>query len=197
MHFLKHKSTLLSTYTLGNLCAARGRCRNERHIFKSSNLAAVMTCNPHLNWLWNMNVTQMPGAHSVARFAWLINSWRFDFECFEHPKTPRQYNTQSLAPQEGCHNECPPGLLGRKFIVVYYKVYFRWYLKRNLCYTLFWVDKYDRLEHLKPTWLVKFPETSRADLCSVTHILTAKPAVYRALLSVLRSTSPADLLVAK
>ena len=26
-------------------------------------------------------------------------------------------NTQSLAPQEGRHNECPPGLLGRKFIV--------------------------------------------------------------------------------
>ena len=30
-----------------------------------------------------------------------------------------QPNTQSLAPQEGCHNECLPGLLGRKFIVVY------------------------------------------------------------------------------
>ena len=27
--------------------------------------------------------------------------------------------TQSLAPQEGRHNECLPGLLGRKFIVVY------------------------------------------------------------------------------
>ena len=30
-----------------------------------------------------------------------------------------EINTQSLAPQEGRHNEYPPGLLGRKFIVVY------------------------------------------------------------------------------
>ena len=28
-------------------------------------------------------------------------------------------NTQSLAPQEGRHNESPHGFLGRKFIVVY------------------------------------------------------------------------------
>ena len=60
-------------------------------------------------------------------------------------------NAQSLAPQEGRHNECPPGLLGRKFIVVYLQVYFRLHLKRNSCYTLFWVDTYDRHEHFQPT----------------------------------------------
>ena len=34
-------------------------------------------------------------------------------------RAPKMHNTQSLAPQEGRHNECPPGLLGRKSIVVY------------------------------------------------------------------------------